>query len=111
MTSEYAVYSALGLWLLRELWPFVKDRLYPDLAAERKAILSRNREREDRVFEAFQANTTAIVELKTTMSTINDQQREMVVAVRELNEDVAGLYGHLQKPRPSRRKEPSNAAS
>ncbi len=101
--NQYGPYGAFILYfLLQKLWPFIEKRVWPDMVAARRQTQAADAQLLDRIFKAFENNTTAMTGLQVTLGTVNEQQRELVSAVRELNEDVAGLYGSIQKPRPSR---------
>lgn len=114
LINVYGPWFAMALMFFhRYVWPLVEAWLMPETAAKRAAardaaaaaLRAAEREREDRLFLALDNNTKAMTGLQGTLGHITDQLGDMTDSIRCLNEDVSGLYGHLQRPRPSRRKE------
>jgi hypothetical protein len=105
LIATYGLEGALLIYFgLKELWPWVRDKFWPQWAAERRADQVGRREADDRLFKAFEGNTQAMAGLQTTLNVVNEQIRLQTSVMQELNEDVAGLYGFLQQPRPSRKR-------
>jgi hypothetical protein len=98
MGVDITIFTQFGPWvgLLVVLVFFFRDKLFPALVEDHKARLADEREREDRLFKIIETNTEALTALKGTIAA---HQAE---AMARLNEDVAGLYGHIRTDRPSR---------
>lgn len=97
-----AKYGLLGYIAYKEVWPFLRDRLYPDLAKARRSERSDERKREDRLFETLEANTAAMVKLQGTLEAIHVQMARQSEVIHLQGLDISGLYGYLRVPQPSR---------
>lgn len=97
-----AKYGLLGYIAYKEVWPFLRDRLYPDLARARRTERSDERKREDRLFETLEANTAAMVKLQGTLEAIHVQMARQSEVIHLQGLDISGLYGYLRVPQPSR---------
>lgn len=115
MGVDITIFTQFGPWvgLLVVLVFFFRDKLFPALVEDHKARLADEREREDRLFKIIETNTEALTALKGTIAAteqrttlslerITDQVGHQAEAIARLNEDVAGLYGHIRTDRPSR---------
>jgi hypothetical protein len=101
------------IWLAAmQVWPWFRDKVYPDLAAARtkaaferaelqRQLVEEAHRREDRAWSALASNTTAIVSLQTTLAQMDSTLRIQSQALGELSNDVAALYAHLRANRPS----------
>lgn len=100
-----ATWTLIAAWLIKELWPFVRDRLYPDLAQSRTVSLVEAREREDRLLRVLENNTAAMTALQVTSEAAARASERTATAMQELAEDLEGLRAQLRVPRPARKKE------
>lgn len=126
---DFATVAAYGpyviiAWLLfsfveRVAWPFFVKQVWPqwskraraEAEARRKAEEAEEderRRREDRLFHVLEANTRALASLETTLEAMSAQFTAQLARQSEIIHaqglDIAGLYGHLQKPRPSQQR-------
>ena len=98
--------TAVGYFAWRELWPFLRDKLWPAAAA----AATQQQQREDRLIAAIEQNARASAALETTLESINGQLSRQAEVTQLLSEDMAGLYGHIGMPRPSRRRADASAS-
>lgn len=101
-TATATVWTLIAAWLIKELWPFVKDRLYPDLTAARKDAQTSERELLDRVIVALDNNTRAM----TTIQLMGESQahagERTADAIQKLAKDIEGLREQLRLTQPQR---------
>lgn len=114
LKAEYGVIAALVvLFLLREFWPAIRDRFFPALAElhrerqkdakeERDAKRTADREFYAMLFNLIQQNTIAFTELKVVVQGVSQSLTALNEAVADTNEDLAAIFAHLKKERPSR---------
>lgn len=120
-----------GWFAWREIWPFLRDRLFPQWAERRKAAEEKatnereaqlkadreereaqraaDREMMNRLFQVIDQNSAAYAALKITLEVtlghVVTQLTQQTDLLGDMNEDVSGLYAHIGKRRPSREKE------
>ena len=111
----YGTWAGLAIWFcIEKLWPLLAAWLNPERTAKRQAAQRKADEEkaeqearwQQQLFRAFENNTGALVGLQHTLSHMSAQLISMSTGLHELNEDVAGIYGHIQQPRPSRKQKP-----
>lgn len=105
--TEQAWISEVGPWLFllgyffyKEVWPLIRDYLKPGAAKIRRKAES---EIAERVFKAFEGNTIALVGLQHTLAQVVETISELADGQHDINEQIAEIYGYLQKPRPQRK--------
>jgi hypothetical protein len=100
-------------FFLKHVWPQWSKRAKAERDRAAKAEQEREREarleeedrrrREDRLYEVVEANTRVMSNLQTTLERMGSQLGQQSDVIHALALDVAGIYGHLQVPRPSRK--------
>ena len=101
----YDALVGLSPWLatvVAFLAPWVRDKVWPAYVEERRAQRDAAHAREDRVSQALTNNTQALTALQGTLQGVNTQLAQQAETLVRLEADVAGLYGSLNRPRPSR---------
>jgi hypothetical protein len=107
------VSTVLLAFLITMVWPFVRDKVWPEWAKRRRATAKAVKEHDDaereaekemqnRILTAFENNARSNAQLEGTVRAIGDvlgRQTDMLI---DVNEDVAGLYAHIGQVRPSR---------
>lgn len=103
LVAEHGSLVALLLYFAyREGWPFVRDRLWPTYAASQASERAAQQRLTERLFTLIEENTRAATGLQLTLQHIANQLTQQTQALADLNEDVAGLFAHVGKARPSR---------
>lgn len=100
--ERYGLLGILFYLAYKEFWPWLRDRVYPDVAKARASEHHDDLRREDRLFAALDANTGVLTELRVTLTAMNETLKRQTAALSLLNADVANLYGHIGVQRPSR---------
>lgn len=114
LIKQYGLLIALTLWFAyRELWPFLRDKLWPQLATERQAAADKATRREDQFIELLEKttnvianNTNAILMVGGTIGEVKADFGGLRSDLQALHEDMAGIYTLLKQPRPSRQRKP-----
>ena len=113
---EYGLFvTAICYVLYRELWPFVRDKLYPDHIKASIEDRRNSRRTEDRLFALAEQNVTVLTGLQKTLETISQQLptlqhlpaitaalANLAIITTNISQDMAGLYGFLRAQQPSR---------
>jgi competence protein ComGC len=108
MSPEFTALAAqLGPWLavLLIYLPSVLNKLVPSLVAERRRRDEIERRGQELIIKLVEHNVEAYTETRLMLERITDQLASVASAQARLNEDVAGLYGHIGAERPSREDE------
>lgn len=88
----------VGWFLYREVWPLLKERLRPDLVAQRRKAEA---QAEAKVLTAFIDNTVAMTGLKHTLEVVSDEMSRLREGQEVHTQLLAELFGFLRHPRPS----------
>lgn len=120
VARDYGILIAAALWFVySQIWPWLRDRWYPDhiksAADERRYV----RRREDHVIDVVKDNTTAMIALTVAISSqqrtlelinqttsaghtlITQQISAQATMLTTILENIAGLYGAAGLNRPS----------
>jgi hypothetical protein len=103
--TTFEALKLYGPWVAIALaWglPFLRDRLWPDYVAGRKADKEEARRREDLLFQLGQNMTTAMVSLQKTLEGMARQMAEQADILHGLTEDMAVVRAKLNMDRPVR---------
>lgn len=121
VAQQYGIVAALAfLFLFREFWPAIRDRFFPalteihrqrqaDAKEERAAQRKADSEFYSMLFNLIQQNTIAFTELKGVVQGVSTNLTTLSEAMADTNEDLAAIFEHLKKQRPSREKEKAKA--
>ncbi len=96
-------WAGVFLWLaIRDVWPFLRDRLFPAAIEERKARLERVAKLEERQVIASEVIANAVVEMKLAMVSTNERLNELRSAQAEHHKatnDAITLMRERTRPR------------
>lgn len=110
-TALFDALKTYGPWVAVVVaWglPFLRDRLWPDWVAERKADRDYRRKREDIIIEMAQNMTGAVVSLQKTLEGMAAQMAEQAEVLHGLTEDMAVVRARLNMERPPRARQRGN---
>ena len=110
LIQAYGITGALIVYIfIRDVLPFLRDKLYPDIQAGRKAERVDAKKREDRLFDMMEASITSSTKLQSTLQAMEltlgamgAQLEQQAQTQGAMMEDLSGLYGKLNVERPSR---------
>ncbi len=98
-------WAGVLIWLLvRDVWPFLRDRLFPAAIEERKARIERVAKLEERQVVASEVIANAVVEMKLAMVSTNERLNEMRTAQAEHHKatgDAITLMRERTRPVPA----------
>jgi hypothetical protein len=95
-------YGPLVAVLMTFFLPFLRDKLWPDWVAERKAERDYRRKREDVIITMARDMTSAVVSLQKTLEGVATQLGEQAEVLHGLTEDMAVVRAKLNMERPVR---------
>src|SRR5574341_1436358 len=95
---------AVFLWLIyRDVWPFIKEHVFPAAIAERKQRIDSQIKLEERQAVAMETISNAVNELKLAMVSTNERLLEMRMAQGEHHKatsDAITLMRERTRPQP-----------
>ena len=98
-------WTAVVFWLIyRDVWPFIKERIFPAAMEERKRRLEIQVRLEERQAMAMEAISNAVIEIKLAMVSTNERLLETRMAQIEHHKattDAITLMRERTRPLPS----------
>lgn len=86
-----ATMLAIAIFTYRVIWPYLRDTHLPAVAAART-----------KTAEAMQDIALLVKTLNQNITSLNTKVDQVFGELGDVQQDVAGLYGHIRAPRPSR---------
>lgn len=71
LLTQYGIYGVILGFVISQVWPFVRDKVFPAYASERKDAARRSTEHDERVLAAFERSTTIMTRLEGTLLAAN----------------------------------------
>src|SRR5262245_46604745 len=98
LAQQYGLWAFVGYFLYKEVWPFFKDKIWPAAIAEHDAQHQADRDLQERILSAFEKNTVALTELRTSMEQQTSAMTEIKEQLRHLVEDVVEVRVKMGMP-------------
>lgn len=97
-------WAAVFLWLIyRDVWPFIKEHVFPAAIEERKRRMEQSSKLEERQVKAMEVISNAVIEMKLAMVSTNERLFEMRAAQSEHHKatnDAITLMRERTRPQP-----------
>src|SRR4051794_40603226 len=98
LAQQYGIWAFVGYFVYREVWPWIRDKVYPQAVAEHEAQQQAAVDLQERVLSAFEKNTTALAELRSSMIQQTQAMNEIKDQLRHLVEDVVEVRVRMGMP-------------
>lgn len=104
LINSYGLTIALVLWFVyRDLWPWLRDKVFPGYISEKQAEKRENHEesvrREDKLITLHEQSTQALTRLSVTLDNMNQTLATMTTKLETIDRDVSNIYGILGERR------------
>lgn len=98
LAQTYGIWAFVGYFCYRELWPWIRDKVFPAAIAEQEAQHQADRTLQERVLTAFEKNTMALTDLRASMEQQTSAMNEIKDQLRHLVEDVVEVRVRMGMP-------------
>jgi hypothetical protein len=103
--KEYGWLPVLVWMLIRDVWPFIKDKLFPAALAERQQIVDHRINLEERQAAAYELIATAVNEIKLAIVSNNERLNSLSTNMASHNRETAAAITLMrERTRPENRK-------